>query len=263
MHMLPTFRLARRVTILALLVAGMAAAFVPAPVLAQQCPADAPYNPGLRKCAMQPVDAGGSITCPEARGFIYDRPSGLCVAAPAEVTDPTKPGNPNAPPTAGNLPDKKTPKCAVAGYGPIACPLDPVVLPDGGCYVQDPYSTKAADRQWHRASCSDKAFTPPQAMDCGSNPTISKYCEQASKCTGSQCDLVAKYVNPLIRVLTAVVGLGVTFAIIYSGIQYIRSADDPKTVSAAKHRILIALLTLGGYFVFYQFLRWVVPGNSL
>jgi len=173
----------------------------------------------------------------------------------------TEPGN-SRPPVNDDDQDTNTPQCAITGYGPIGCPIDPLVKPDGGCYVKNPFAATPADRNWHSASCSDKAFTPPPGVDCSSNATIQQQCDQSAKCNGDTCNLVGKYINPLMMIFSALVGIGVALSIIWASMQYSRSADDPKAVSEAKHRILVSLLTLGGYLLFYQFLRWVIPGNT-
>jgi hypothetical protein len=179
-------------------------------------------------------------------------------------------------------PPEGQPTCAVTGYGPVACPVGGEIAPGNGCWVRDPSAPKP---KWDKVApgpqCKHPAFTPPQAIDCTDKLTPDNdrnkdgrndYCDQALQCAGddpstptresTKCDLMAKYINPLIKALSALVGIGVTVSIIMAGIQYMTSADDSQKVSAAKRRILVALLTLGGYFVFYQFLRWIVPGNS-
>jgi hypothetical protein len=81
------------------------------------------------------------------------------------------------------------------------------------------------------------------------------------KCT--DCGLVDKYVVPVINFLAAMVGLIVTISIVIGGIQYSASGDDPQKVAAAKHRIINAILALGGFLFLWSFLQWVVPGGFL
>jgi hypothetical protein len=161
-------------------------------------------------------------------------------------------------------------------YGPIPCPTTGQVPTDGGCYVRDPGSPVIADRtRWVRTggpggACTHAAFKPPTAIDCSANVTpqndqngdgLNDYCDPASACQGDRCDLTKKYINPLIRVMSALVGIGVTASIIWAGIQYASSADDAQKVASAKRRILIALMTLVGYFLLFTFLDWVIPGG--
>jgi hypothetical protein len=132
------------------------------------------------------------------------------------------------------------------------------------------------------------AAKPPTAIDCsaakpGSTPTSgntgapSEYCDPAFACgkastapptapsnggtNENTCNLMVKYVNPIIKGLAAVVGIGVTVSIVFAGIQYAMSADDSSKVSAAKSRITNSLLTLLGFFLFFAFLNWVIPGG--
>lgn len=163
-------------------------------------------------------------------------------------------------------------RCAVMNYGTIPCPTTGQVPSDGGCYIRDPGAPNPADRnRWiANPACDSPAFNPPTAIDCSANVTpdndrngdgLNDYCDPASACQGDQCDLVKKYINPLIRVMSAIVGIGVTISIIWAGIQYASSADDPQKVAAAKRRILVAMLTLIGYFLLFQFLDWIIPGG--
>jgi hypothetical protein len=147
------------------------------------------------------------------------------------------------------------PICAVVGYGQIPCPVRASIPADGRCYVQDP----ATDRDFKRVECNHPAFTPA-AIDCNENAGRPN-CDPATVCNGDQCDLVRKYVNPLIALFSALVGIGVTLAIVWSGIQYSKSANDSRTVAEAKRRILVALLVLIGYFLFYRLISWLVPGG--
>jgi hypothetical protein len=161
-----------------------------------------------------------------------------------------------APPGSGGAVSGRTPRCAVLNFGEIPCPIRASIPADGRCYVQVP----GRDADFKPAPCTHEAFTPPVAIDC-SRPELTATCDQASKCRGDTCDLVKKYIDPLIVMLSALVGIGVTLSIIWSGIHYSKSANDSRAVAQAKRRILAALLTLLGYFLLYQFLDWVIPGG--
>lgn len=79
-------------------------------------------------------------------------------------------------------------------------------------------------------------------------------------CPKGQC-IIDKYINPAIKTLAALVGVVVTISIIVGGIQYASSGDDPQKVSAAKSRIVKALLTLIGFFFLFAFLNYIIPGG--
>lgn len=72
---------------------------------------------------------------------------------------------------------------------------------------------------------------------------------------------VENYVNPFVLLLTALVGVVAIISIIYAGIQYASSADDPGTVSKAKQRIFNTILGLVAYIFLFAFLNYLIPGG--
>ena len=82
-------------------------------------------------------------------------------------------------------------------------------------------------------------------------------------CTSENCDLVKKYVNPLINMLSAAVGIVVIIAIIYGGIQYTTSEGDPQKAAKARLHITNAIIALIAFMFLYAFLQWIVPGGVL
>lgn len=92
--------------------------------------------------------------------------------------------------------------------------------------------------------------------------------DDASCCPGTgnpsamEC-LLSKYINPVINLLSAGIGVAIVISLVAAGIQYSGSAGDPGKVSAAKQRIFNALLALAGFIFLYAFLQWVVPGGLL
>lgn len=157
------------------------------------------------------------------------------------------------------------PKCAVSNFGPIPCPVN-VGQGTDKCFVRDPAQTDAAAASsWKESACDDPAFTGPATIDCSKDV---QYCDPATRCgqtdsagNAINCDLGIKYINPLIKAVAAMVGLAVTASIIWAGIQYATSADDPQKVTAAKQRMLTSVLTLLGFFLFFAFLNWIIPGG--
>ena len=83
----------------------------------------------------------------------------------------------------------------------------------------------------------------------------------ASVCDDGGCDLIANYVNPSIRLLSALVGLVAAISLIMGGIQYSASTGDPQKTSAAKSRISKTILGLIIYAFLYAFLNFLVPGG--
>lgn len=74
-----------------------------------------------------------------------------------------------------------------------------------------------------------------------------------------KCDLIGKYVNPMIGFLSAFVGIAVTIGIISGGIRYASSEGDPQKATAAKKQITTAIVALFAYLFLYLILRWLSP----
>lgn len=74
-----------------------------------------------------------------------------------------------------------------------------------------------------------------------------------------KCDLMRKYVNPIIGFLTALVGIAVTIGLISGGIRYASAGNDPQKTGAAKKQITSAILALLALFILYALIRWLAP----
>jgi hypothetical protein len=87
--------------------------------------------------------------------------------------------------------------------------------------------------------------------------------------SGDQCQLspsnciVTQYVNPLIKFLSAAVGIAVVISIVIGGIQYSSARDDPQAVGAAKKRITNAIFALIVYMFLFALLNFIIPGGLL
>lgn len=90
--------------------------------------------------------------------------------------------------------------------------------------------------------------------DCPSNNSL-----ELSK---DNCGII-KYLVLFIQFLTAIVAIVVVISIIIGGIQYSTSADDPGMVTAAKKRIINALLALALYIFTFAILQFLIPGGVL
>ena len=104
-----------------------------------------------------------------------------------------------------------------------------------------------------------------QAKCSTSNDTVGHCTDPASsgesECTAKSCNLIDKYINPLVNLLAVFVGVAVTMSIVIGGIQYASSAGDPSKVSAAKNRIRNAITALLAFMFLYAFLQFLVPGG--
>ncbi len=132
------------------------------------------------------------------------------------------------------------------------------------CYVyRDP------NKGWQALSCTDAVFTsvttiptPAKTPDSAASKACPKELKAQVKGGGEAgCDLVARYINPLITVLTAAVGLIVVIAIIIGAIQYSTARNNPQAIQAAKSRISNALLGLLAFFLLWSFIQYILPGG--
>jgi hypothetical protein len=94
------------------------------------------------------------------------------------------------------------------------------------------------------------------STDCAVNNSCN-----GSSCTNTNCDLVKQYLIPFIDFLAGGVGLIVTIMIVIGGIQYTTSQDNPQAVSAAKNRIVNAIIALIMFGLMWSLLQWLVPGG--
>jgi hypothetical protein len=90
----------------------------------------------------------------------------------------------------------------------------------------------------------------------------SKSCEDAAiTCSKSNCDLVNKYLNPIIEAMAAIFGTIAVISIIVGGIQYSSSQGDPQKVSNAKKRIINTIIAIFAFLFLYSFLQFLIPGG--
>lgn len=104
--------------------------------------------------------------------------------------------------------------------------------------------------------------TPNQNVQCidqTPDPATSVNCTQE----GQSCNLISKYVNPLIKLLGILVGLAVTMGIIIGGIQYASSGGDPQRAANGKKHIVQSIIALVAFFFLYAFLGFLIPGQGL
>lgn len=111
----------------------------------------------------------------------------------------------------------------------------------------------------HPAYC---AFDTNPGITPGSPEPVADSAATSGNCTNlGHCDLIDKYINPLINFLAALVGVIVVVSIIIGGIQYSSSAGDPQATSAAKKRIVNAIIALVTFIFLYAILNFIVPGG--
>ena|ERR1044072_241133 len=98
------------------------------------------------------------------------------------------------------------------------------------------------------------------ALAMAGAPSTIAQAADAPRCPDGMC--IFKYINPLIKILGALVGVAVTISIVIGGIQYSSSGGDPSKVTAAKQRITKALVALAAFILLYVFMNWVLPGGT-
>lgn len=96
---------------------------------------------------------------------------------------------------------------------------------------------------------------PTQTVSAKADPAAAKTCNKDA------CDLVDLYLNPIINILSGIVGVVVAGSIILGGIQYSASDGDPQKAAKAKSRITNALFALIAYLFIWAFLQFLVPGG--
>ncbi|MCA9331778.1 hypothetical protein KC968_02450 [Candidatus Saccharibacteria bacterium] len=67
----------------------------------------------------------------------------------------------------------------------------------------------------------------------------------------------------VIQALSGAVGIVVVVMIVWGGIQYTSSRDNPQKTAAAKEHIINAVMALVMYIFFVAILNWLIPGGVL
>jgi hypothetical protein len=110
-----------------------------------------------------------------------------------------------------------------------------------------------------------KAATPSGGVDgsASSDPVTDDALDSSASCTQDNCELISNYLNPIITLLTALVGIAVVVGIIVGAIQVMTSAGDPQKNASGKNHIRNALIAFVSYIVLWAFLQWVIPGGLI
>jgi hypothetical protein len=89
------------------------------------------------------------------------------------------------------------------------------------------------------------------------DPALSGSC----KSNDDGCDLIGKYVNPTINLLSIAFGVIAVISLVMGGIQYAASTGDPQKVTLAKRRIYSTVIAVIAYIFLFSFLQFLVPGG--
>jgi hypothetical protein len=82
-----------------------------------------------------------------------------------------------------------------------------------------------------------------------------------AECGKQACNIIGKFVNPFIQLLTALVGVAVVIGIVWGAIQVITSAGDPQKAASGKNHIRNALIAVVGYVLLFGALNFLIPGG--
>jgi hypothetical protein len=80
-------------------------------------------------------------------------------------------------------------------------------------------------------------------------------------CTGKDCSFIDAYINPIIKLLSALVGVTAVIFIIFGAIQVSSSAGDPQKSASGKAHIRNALIGLVTYALLFGLINFLVPGG--
>lgn len=70
------------------------------------------------------------------------------------------------------------------------------------------------------------------------------------------------WLQTIINLLSAMIGLVVVISLIVAGIQYMTAGSNSSQVAAAKNRISMAILALIFFGLTYALLQWLIPGGA-
>ena len=134
----------------------------------------------------------------------------------------------------------------------------------GGGGGDDSASTTTDDGPSGEGSGAEPVEPPgPEHINCDDAGVNCTDPAAAESCNNDGCDLIGRYVNPAITVLSAMVVVAAIASIIYGGIQYTMSSGDPQKVSEAKDRITKTLIAFIMYLFLFSFLQFIIPGGFL
>lgn len=172
-------------------------------------------------------------------------------AAPPVYGCPGGPVGPGAPASCPYTQEQVSGYCA-----------DPSSMPSGASvYCSNGGGVVLTDSTSQPASAST---TPPAGSNTPTGANLRGDCKpgQGVDLDESNCGILA-YLITGINILSALVGVVVVTMIAVGGIQYSLARDNPQATSAAKGRILNALIALVAYIFMWTFLQYIIPGGVL
>ncbi len=124
-------------------------------------------------------------------------------------------------------------------------------------YVASTSATPATDPS-SGGGDTGNGTSDPNDLPTSSDPAISTnvVCDG-----GGECNLIKKFIDPTIKVLSALVGVVAVIAIILGAIQVMTSEGDPQKAASGKNHVRNALIGLVAYVFLFALLQFLVPGG--
>ena len=111
------------------------------------------------------------------------------------------------------------------------------------------------------SSMADSETTPADSTTVVTVKDPALDCTQDGANEGD-CDLIAKYLNPIITFFSAFVGIAVVIGIISGGIMYSTAGDDPQKTARGRNQVRNAIIALVAYIFLYAMIKWLIPQAS-
>ncbi|MEI7683330.1 MAG: hypothetical protein WCJ24_03470, partial [Candidatus Saccharibacteria bacterium] len=161
------------------------------------------------------------------------------------------------------------------GLQSISCDMLKMVYPNAQIDAAKCYKSNAAPAYSSPAEfdCSTMtAGAPVDTTPVASTPASTISRDEAINCpngnTPAGLQDCLKNHNPLIAQFEAFInflGIGVgviiVIMIIIGGIQYTSAGSNPQAVSAAKKKIMNAVISFVAFLLLYSFMQWLIPGG--
>lgn len=111
-----------------------------------------------------------------------------------------------------------------------------------------------------RAGSVVALLSASQGLPSGANNRLASYSvNRGGASTGSE--ELDKWLQRIINLLAALVGMVVVGSLIVAGIMYMTARDNASQVAAAKQRILMSIVSLLLFGFAYAILQWLIPGG--
>lgn len=151
-------------------------------------------------------------------------------------------------------------------YEEVGCPdVDTSIgAAEGRCYVAEVTANMSGQStgSYNETDCDSFSVgqTTREKTDSTFEPSETD-CE-AEELTRDNCGII-NYLVIAINFLSALAIMAIVASVMFAGYQYMTAGDNPGKVTAAKQRIIWALVALGLFVFGYALLNFLVPGGVL